>query len=98
MIDDLEQMIKEQLLKDLIGKMSDKSGERLQPKGMAVEVAAPDKSKLAEGLDKAKDVLGSSGDLADGGDTGSHGEEDDEQRLMQLLEDEEDEDGAPGRR
>lgn len=94
MMDDQEQKIKQELLLDLISQMSDQSGERLKPKGMAVEVAAPDKSKLAEGLDKAKDVLGASSDAG----AASPSEDEDEQRMMELLakDDDDDEDGKPG--
>lgn len=86
MMDDLEQMIKERLLQDLIEKMSDQSGDRLKPKGLAVEVAAPDKEHLSDGLDQAKDAVGS---IPSQGESPS--EEDDEQRLMELLGDDEDE-------
>ncbi len=86
MMDDLEQMIKQRLLEDLIDKMSDQSGDRLKPKGMSVEVAAPDKDKLAEGLEKAKGLVGSAPEAS-----ASPGEDDDEQRMLQLLaEDDED--------
>lgn len=83
MMSDLEQKIKESLLEDLIEKMSEKTGDRVKPKGLSVEVAAPDKSKLAEGLDKAKSVLGSVPDTEEASESPS--DEDDEQRLMQLL-------------
>lgn len=96
-MDDMEQKIKQDLLLDLISKMSDQSGERLKPKGLAVEVAAPDKSKLAEGLDKAKGVLGSVPEPDDVGSSSSSNEDDDEQRMMELLSKEDDED-EPGRR
>lgn len=105
MLDDLEQKIKEKLLEDLITKMSDSNGDRIKPKGLAVQVAAPDKEKLAEGLDKAKSVLGSvpdSGDMPSGdGITSDPSDDDsDEARLMQLLssEDDDDEDDKLGMR
>lgn len=105
MTDDLEQMIKERLLEDLINKMSDKRGEGLAPKGMAVQVAAPDKEKLAEGLDKAKEELphlpeASEGDEAEAAGhegAGDGQEDDDEQRLLALLG-EHDEDDDEGKR
>lgn len=84
-MNDLEQKLKEGLLEDLIAHMSNGMGDHMKPKSMAVEVAAPDESKLAEGLDKAKDVLGDS-------DAGDSDEESDESRLMQLLDDEDEED------
>lgn len=97
---DLEQKIKESLLEDLIEKMSDRGGDRIKPKSVAVEVAAPDKSKLAEGLDKAKSVLGSLPTGQEGEDEHAEGQggedEDDEQRLMQLLADDDDDDEDGG--
>ena len=93
MIDDMSQMIKEKLLEDLINKMSDGAGDRMKPKGVGVEVQAPDQAHLAEGLDKAKDLLGK-GAMPEGesSDAPSDGDDaDDEQRLLQLL-DEDDED------
>ncbi len=100
MLDDMTQMIKEKLLQDLIDKMSDAGGDRMKPKGLGVEVQAPDAAHLADGLDKAKDLLGKGalptggddempmpGDGKDGGD-----EEDDEHRLLQLLENDDEDD------
>lgn len=56
---EMEKKIKEKLLEGLIEHMEDKMAGGMKPeKGMAVEVAAPDKEKLAEGLDKAKDIVG----------------------------------------
>ena len=89
MIDDMSQMIKEKLLEELIEKMSDAGGDRMKPKGLGVEVQAPDKAHLAEGLDKAKDLLEAKGSPV--GESESPSEEDDEQRLLALL-DEDDED------
>lgn len=92
MIDDMTQMIKEKLLKDLINQMSEGHAGRMMPeKGMGVEVQAADKSGLEDGLDKAKSVLSKAGDV-EASDEGS-GEEDDEHRLMELLEEDEDEEG-----
>jgi hypothetical protein len=89
MKDDLMQMIKEQLLQELIGKMSD-GDDRMKPKGLGVEVQAPDKEHLADGLDKAKDLL-ASGAAPEPSDEGS-GSDDDEERMLQLLaEDDDDE-------
>lgn len=90
MMDQLEQMIKEKLLEELIGKMSDSGGDRMRPpKAMGVEVQAPDKEHLAEGLDKAKDLFsGSESPEPEGLENSS--EEDDEQRLLAMLEDEDD--------
>lgn len=92
----MEQSIKEKLLESLIEEMEDKMAGHMKPKGMAVEVAAPDKEKLAEGLDKAKDVIGHT---EPDGDEGGMGESDhdgdemsDEARLEALLEGEKDED------
>ena len=92
---DLEQKMKERLLESLIEHMSDKMSDHMKPKGMAVEVAAPDKEHLAEGLNKAKDVLGhDESDVDEGEITGDHGDDDmsDEERLEALLEGDEDED------
>lgn len=91
MIDDMTQMIKEKLLKDLINQMSEGHAGRMMPeKGMGVEVQAADKSGLEDGLDKAKSVLSKAGDA----DEMPEGDpEDDEQRLLELLEEDEDEEG-----
>lgn len=91
MMDQLEQMIKEKLLNELIDRMDSSSGDRMKPKGLGVEVQAPDKAHLAEGLDKAKDLLdkGSAPETEMGGGDS----EDDEQRLMALLDDDDDEKG-----
>lgn len=86
MLDDMEQMIKEKLLEDLIGKMSDGMGDRMKPKGLGVEIQAPDKAHLAEGLDKAKDLVSHTDAMPESGDG-----DDDEQRLMDLLGDDDDE-------
>lgn len=99
MLNDMEHMIKQRLLEDLIEKMSDKHGERLGPeKGMAVQVAAPDKSKLAEGLDKAKGILSSM--PMDHEEEGGDEPESDEERLMELMhgEDDDDEDEEYGKK
>lgn len=59
MIDhETEQKIKDKLLQSLIDHMEDKLCERLKPhKAMSVEVAAPDKEHLVEGLSKAKELM-----------------------------------------
>lgn len=93
MLDDLEQQIKERLLEDLITRMSDAGGDRLKPKDMAVQVAAPDKDKLAEGLDKAKGVLDELPEGKEEASASSSSEEDDEERLMELLDEEDEEEG-----
>lgn len=91
MLDDMEQMIKEKLLEDLISKMSDGMGERMKPKGLGVEVQAPDKEHLADGLDQAKSLLGKGGDLPGlGKDMPSEGGDDDEERMLQLLSEDDD--------
>lgn len=87
MLDDMSQMIKEKLLEELIEKMSSAGGDRMKPKGLGVEVQAPDKEHLAEGLDKAKDLIQKPGES----EPSEGGEEDDEQRLMALLDDDDDE-------
>lgn len=85
MKDDMLQMIKEKLLNELIDKMS-VGDDRMKPKGLGVEVQAPDKEHLAEGLGKAQDLLskGPEGD-ASGGD-------DDEERMLELLSSDDDDD------
>lgn len=90
MIDDMSQMIKEKLLEELIEKMSDAGGDRMKPKGLGVSVEAPDKTHLAEGLDKAKDILGKSGSSEEMPESDGGSEEDDEERLLALLDDEDD--------
>ena len=96
MMDDLEQKLKEGLLENLIEHMSNGIGDSMKPKGLAVEVAAPNKDKLAEGLDKAKDVLGSIPEPSEEGGLESEespdDEESDEERLLKLLSGEDDED------
>ncbi len=88
-MDEMEQMIKEKLLQGLIEKMSDANGSRMRPKGLAVQVAAPDKEHLESGLEDAKSILGgkSSEESSE-----SPSEEEDEQRLMALLSEDDDED------
>lgn len=92
MLDDMEQMIKEKLLEDLISKMSDGMGERMKPKGLGVEVQAPDKEHLADGLDQAKSLLGKGGELPGlgGKDMPAEGGDDDEERMLQLLSEDDD--------
>lgn len=95
---DLEQKIKEKLLESLIEHMDDKMASKMKPHhGMAVEVAAPDKEKLAKGLDKAKEILGNH-EEPDGDEglmpikapDGDGDEMSDEERLEALLEAEKD--------
>jgi hypothetical protein len=53
-----DQSLKDRILQSLLDHLDDHGAERFAPKKtMAVEVAAPDKSKLADGLDKAKELL-----------------------------------------
>lgn len=96
MLDDIEHMIKQKLLEDLIEHMGDRGASRLKPDdAMAVQVAAPDKEALEEGLDHAKEALPS---IPEGDDKESGSDEDDESRLMSLLDDDDDDDDKPGRR
>lgn len=90
MKDDMMQMIKERLLNELIDKMS--GDDRMAPpKGVGVEVQAPDKAGLAEGLGKAKDLL-DKGAVPEPEASAQHDPEDDEERMLQLLA-EDDHDG-----
>lgn len=91
-----EKQIKEKLLQSLIDMMDNTGSERLAPKkNVAVEVAAPDKDKLLEGIEKAKDLL----QAKDMPENSSDDEDSDEDRLRALLadagEDDEDEDSKP---
>lgn len=89
MKDDVMQMIKERLLNELIDKMS-VGDDRMKPKGLGVEVQAPDKEHLAEGLDKAKDLL-SKGEAPEmDAEPSDHG--DDEERMLELLAQDDDDD------
>lgn len=94
MLDDIEDMIKQKLLEDLIDQMGNKSGDRLMPKGLAVQVEAPDKDHLSAGLDHAKDSLSQ---VPEPGEEG--GDDDDLSRLMEMAgkEDDEDDDLKRGR-
>lgn len=84
---ELEQKIKDKLLESLIEAMEDKMGDRMMPpKAMQVEVAAPNKEKLAEGLDKAKEVVGGSELPGEDGSKEEESGESDEDRLRELLE------------
>jgi hypothetical protein len=84
MMDDMEQMIKEHLLKELIEKMSDGAGDRMKPKGLEVEMIG--KGEPAPELEASKDHELEEPSEHDGS------ESDDEQRLMELLgDDDEDE-------
>lgn len=87
MKDDMMQMIKERLLSELIDKMSS-GDDRMRPKGLGVEVQAPDKAHLAEGLDKAKDILGK----APGDEAPEQDSDDDEARMLALLSKDDDDD------
>lgn len=92
MKDDVMQMIKERLLNELIDKMS-VGDDRMKPKGLGVEVQAKDPDALKEGLDKAKDLLGSDDLPASDVDAGSSDHDDDEERMLELLaKDDDDED------
>lgn len=98
--------LKDMLLESLIEKMEDILGDGMKPgeshdtmmpeKGMSVEVAAPDKGALSDGLDKAKDVVDRGALPEMGGKSGVDDEEDDgksdAERLAALLGDEDDED------
>ena len=98
MHDDMDSKIKDRLLQELIEKMEDVlAGDAMaRHKGMSVEVAAPDKEHLKEGLDKAKDVVEQAPEMM-GGDKEAvpaekmpeSSEEDDESRLLDLLDSEE---------
>lgn len=95
-MDQMEQMIKEKLLEELIDRMS--GDDRMKPKGLGVEVQAPDKEHLAEGLDKAKDLLNKgAAEEPELEAQPDNSEEDDEQRLLALLEDEGAEEDEEGR-
>lgn len=86
MMSDKVKCIKEKLLKELIEAMEDRMAKKLKPEeSMAVEVAAPDKEKLAEGLDKAKEVVGEMPM-----DKMDSSEEEDESKLLEMLASEED--------
>lgn len=88
MLDDMERMIKEKLLNELIGRMSDMGGDRMKPKGLGVEVQAPDKEHLQQGLEKAQDLVSK----APAAEASEGSDDDDEKRLMALLGDDEDDD------
>ena len=87
MMSDKVKCIKEKLLKELIEAMEDRMAKKLKPEeeAMSVEVAAPDKEKLAEGLDKAKEVVGEMPM-----DKMESSEEEDESKLLEMLASEED--------
>lgn len=95
MKDAMMDMIKERLLDELIDKMS-VGDDRMKPKGLGVEVQAPDKEHLADGLDKAKDLL-DSGEIPEV-EPSEHGSDDDEERMLQLLADGDDDDDEKGKR
>lgn len=87
--DDKDTMMKDKILAALIDHIEDILGNDLKKKkGLAVQVAAPDKESLAAGLDKAKDVVQHDPEALDGDDEDSHESEDDdsdEARLAALL-------------
>lgn len=87
-MDALEQRIKEKLLEGLVEHMDAKMGDDLAAKfpkkSMEVSVAAPDKEKLAEGLDHAKHLAA---------EVPMQDEESDEDRLMALMGDDDKDDG-----
>lgn len=91
MMDPREQRMKEKILESLMDYLTDNEAGRMKPKGLGVEVQAPDKEKLQEGLDKAKDLVGKA-DMPEGMDAAPHDEDSDEQRLMDLLGDDDDDD------
>lgn len=98
-MNDDDQKLKDALLQSLIEKMEDVLGEGMRPeqsdevampdKTMSVEVAAPDKARLADGLDKAKEAVAHAPEMDD-----EDGDKSDAERLAELLGDEEDEDDA----
>jgi hypothetical protein len=92
MKDDMMQMIKERLLDELIDKMSDGDSRMKPVHGLGVEVQAPDKEHLADGLDKAKEVLDSGKvpelEADEHSDHMEHIPEDDEERMLELLAEE----------
>lgn len=90
MKDDMMQMIKERLLDELIDKMS-VGDDRMKPKGVGVEVQAHDPEALKEGLDKAKDLVGSA-HAPEMESMPEHGSDDDEGRMLELLAQDDDDD------
>lgn len=94
-MDDLETRMKEKLLEGLIehmhGKMGEDMGAKFPHKAMEVSVAAPDKEKLAEGLEHAKGLIGKEGSPEEEA-AESPAEEEDEDRLMALLGEKDDDD------
>lgn len=100
-MNDSEQKIKEQLLQDLISKMTEGMGSRMKPKAASVTVEAPDSAHLADGLDKAKDLLTSKSSpdslpqsdedrmaqlASDDDSSASDDDSEDDDKLAQLLE------------
>ncbi len=93
--DNIDQDMKDKILEQLIEKMEDLIGGGLKDRsglqdhsGLAVEVQAPDKDKLAEGLDKAKDVVSESPLSLDKPEEPKEDDQSDEDRLMELMGDE----------
>jgi hypothetical protein len=89
-MDALEQKMKEKLLEGLIEHMQDKMGQGLEAKypkkAVEVSVAAPDKDKLLEGLDHAKELTEHAPEMHPSDETS------DEDRLMALMDQEDDDD------
>ena len=90
-----DQSLKDRIIQSLLDHLDDHGAERFAPKkAMSVEVAAPDKSKLAEGLDKAKEVLDSKDMPPMEMDHEDDDQDSDEDKLRALLmgsDDDEDE-------
>ena len=95
-MDKQEQDIKLKLLNSLLDHLdgigADSISSKLKQK-MSVEVAAPDKESLAEGLEHAKDLTDSP-ELDSLGSDPDHDSDDDsdEQRMMELLGKDDDDD------
>lgn len=96
-----ETALEDKLLAGLIDHLEDLIHGDLQGrKGVAVEVAAPDKEHLKEGLEKAQDVVDGSPEVpldVKSGAVPESADESDEDRIMQSL-DEEDRDDEDDRK
>lgn len=93
-----EQSIKLQLLQSLLDHLDNWGGDSLESKfkpKMSVEVAAPDKEGLAEGLDHAKDIAQSPELDSLSSDSDQGGEDSDEQRMLELLGKDDDDQDKP---
>lgn len=93
-MDKSEQDIKLKLLQSLMDHMDNGLASKMKP--VAVQVSAPDKEDLADGLDKAKSILGKSSedesdDMPGMPDSDESEEQSDEERLIKLLTEDEDE-------